>query len=101
MKTLILCALLAAAACLLPTDSPAGLIPNAMAGRYQLLNADVTITFPGAPGVDHKVFKIDTETGRTWIYFEGGNTAGAIHSEWHELGNAPVNARQPQSTRPD
>jgi hypothetical protein len=51
-------------------------------GRYYILSSPYTIWFPNGTGQDERsVFRIDTATGRTWLYHTGKGP-----------GNKPVNA---------
>jgi hypothetical protein len=66
-------------------------MPAELPGRFQLIPAVVRGVFTGesiGPDV-HTAFKIDTQTGRTWMFYRG--TTGA--DEWDELTNRDINAR--------
>jgi hypothetical protein len=72
-----------------PTRAPS--MARTQCGRYQLLHA----TFRSGGYVDGKfssgeevgLFKIDTDTGKTWIYFDGVNKDGELIQKWTPITN--------------
>lgn len=55
--------------------------PSGTIGRYYILSSPFTIWFPNGGQDERSVFRIDTTTGRTWVYHTGKGP-----------GNKPVNA---------
>ena len=51
-------------------------------GRYQLFQGSWGMSGSAREDV---LLRIDTETGRTWIYFKAATTAGSLKEGWVEL----------------
>ncbi len=68
-----------------PPDS--GQPSSGIPGRYQLFQGQFTIVSSGTPFKDVGVFKLDTQTGHTWVYAEGRNPDGQFYKEWKAVQN--------------
>ena len=67
-------------------DSSATVSPNGGI-RYELFQGEYTISNEGTAFKANGVFKIDTATGRTWIYTEGKMREGKFYKEWVPINN--------------
>lgn len=57
-------------------------------GRYELVNAEYTVTSEGGGAkVVRGLFKLDTQTGRTWRYTEHVRKDGEVRSTWVPAGD--------------
>jgi hypothetical protein len=54
-------------------------------GRYQLFQGQFSISSKGVPFTDTNVFKIDTVTGRVWVYREGQAQNGSFYVKWEPV----------------
>lgn len=55
-------------------------------GRFQLLPAKYTVIMPSGPSIeDQGLFRIDTDTGITWVYQEGVNKQGSLFRRWDQV----------------
>lgn len=54
-------------------------------GRYQLFQGSFTNAVENASVPGTEVFKIDTETGRSWIFISGLTTDKKLISAWREI----------------
>jgi hypothetical protein len=60
-------------------------------GRYQLFQATYRsfgyVAGKFSSGEEIGLFKIDTDTGKTWIYVDGSNKDGEIIQKWVPVSN--------------
>ena len=56
--------------------------PRDAAGRYQLFQGHYTVNVRGTPFKEDAVFKLDTDTGKVWIYREGQTKDDNIFQRW-------------------
>jgi len=56
--------------------------PCEAAGRYQLFQGHYTVNAKGTAFKEDAVFKLDTDTGKVWIYREGQTKEGNIFQRW-------------------
>jgi hypothetical protein len=54
--------------------------PTSTVGRFMLVDSHYEII--GSPIVHQRVFKIDTATGKTWMYLQSCDPDGKLLSEW-------------------
>lgn len=61
--------------------------PDGGSGRYQLVNAEYTVTSEGGGARSVRgLFKLDTQTGRVWRYTEHVRKDGEARSNWIPAG---------------
>jgi len=56
-------------------------------GRFQLFQGQYIVNTAGTPYKDFGVFKIDTETGRVWLYQDGQTKSGQTYRKWEAVEN--------------
>ena len=59
--------------------------PREVSGRYILFQGHYTINAKGKPIKEDGVFKLDTDTGKVWIYREGLTEDDNIYQRWEGI----------------
>ncbi len=54
-------------------------------GRFQLFQGRHTVNSAGQPFEETAVFRIDTQTGKTWVYREGRTKEEKFYSRWEPV----------------
>ena len=55
------------------------------AGRYQLFQGNYTVISMGTAIKMDAVFKLDSDTGKAWLYREGLTQDGKLYQRWENI----------------